>query len=99
VGAAGAAAAGGYAKLWVGIGKKDNVRPGDLVGALANQAQVPADAIGRIEVRDLFCLVEVRADQAERAAQGLTGVTVKGRRLIARVDRGPGARHRPPRRV
>ena len=55
--------------------------------------------MGRIEVRDLFCLVEIRADHAERAVKGLTGVTVKGRRIIARVDQGPGAKHRPPRRV
>lgn len=92
-------ASGGFAKIWVGIGRKDNVRPGDLVGALANQAKVPPDALGRIEVRDLFCLVEIRADQAEKAAQGLTGVTVKGRRIVARVDKGPGAKHRPPRRA
>jgi len=99
-GPAPAAPSGAVAKLWVGIGRKDNVRPGDLVGALANQAKVPADAVGKIEVRDLFCLVEIRADQAERAAKGLTGMVVKGRRLVARVDRGPGAgAHRPPRRV
>lgn len=90
---------GGFAKIWVGIGKKDNVRPGDLVATLANQAHVSPEMVGRIEVRELFCLVEIRADQAERAAKGLTGITVKGRRLIARVDQGPGAKHRPPRRV
>lgn len=95
----GAAPGGAFAKIWVGIGKKDNVRPGDIVGALANQAQVTPEFIGRIEVRDLFSLVEIRADQAERAAKGLTGVTVKGRRIVARVDKGPGAKHRPPRRV
>jgi hypothetical protein len=75
------------------------VRPGDLVAVLANQAHVGPELVGRIEVRDLFCLVEIRADHAERAVKGLTGVTVKGRRIIARVDQGPGAKHRPPRRV
>ena len=87
-----------YTRIWVGIGRKDNVRPGDLVGALAKEVGLPADAIGKIETRDLFCLVEVRSDQAERAARGLTGVTIRGRRLSARVDRGPGAGGRPPRR-
>ena len=88
----------GIAKIWVGIGRKDNVKPGDLVGAMVNEAKVPADAIGRIEVRDLFCLVEVRSDVADKAVQGLTGATVRGRRLIARVDRGPGTGSKPPRR-
>ncbi len=87
----------GVAKVWVGIGRKDNVRPGDLVGALVNEAHVAADALGKIEVRELFSLVEVRADLAEQAAKGLSGATVRGRRLSARIDRGPGAK--PPRRA
>lgn len=88
-----------HGRIWVGIGRKDNVRPGDLVGALVNEAKVPADAIGKIEVKDLFCLVEIRADHAEMAAKGLTGTQVRGRRLIARVDRGPGSAGKPPRRT
>jgi hypothetical protein len=93
------AAVPAYARIWVGIGKKDNVRPGDLVGALTREVGLPAEAIGRIETRDLFCLVEVRADQAEAAVKGLTGISIRGRRLSARVDRGPGPMARPPRRA
>lgn len=91
------AAGPSHAKLWVGVGKKDNIRPGDLVGALANEAKVPADAIGKIEVRELFCLVEVKSEHAEQAVSGLSGVTVRGRRLAVRMDRGAGAK--PPRRA
>ena len=87
-----------FAKVWVGVGRKDNVKPGDLVGAIVNETKVPAESLGKIEVRDLFCLVEVRVEQAEKVAAGLTGVNLRGRRLSARVDRGPGP-HRPPRRV
>lgn len=87
-----------YARLWVGIGKKDGVKPGDLVAALANEAKVPAASIGKIDVRDLFTLLELRAENAEQAVRGLTGITLRGRRLVARLDRGPGAAGRPPRR-
>lgn len=95
-----AAGAGGiptFAKVWVGVGRKDNVKPGDLVGAIVNEAKVSSDSLGKIEVRDLFCLVEVRAEHAEKVAQGLTGVMLRGRRMTARVDRGGG--QRPPRRA
>ncbi|MFI5279903.1 MAG: DbpA RNA binding domain-containing protein [Gemmatimonadales bacterium] len=85
------------AKVWVGIGRKDNVKPGDLVGAIVNEASVPAEAIGKIEVKDLFCLVEIRAEVADQVVRGLTGKSVRGRRLVARLDRGPGAK--PPRRA
>jgi len=93
------AAVPAFARIWVGIGRKDNVKPGDLVGALTREVGLPADTIGRIETRDLFCLVEVRADRAEAAVKGLTGIQIRGRRLSARVDRGPGAMARPPRRA
>jgi hypothetical protein len=86
-----------FAKVWVGVGKKDNIKPGDLVGAIVNEAKVPSTSLGKIDVRDLFCLVEVRAEAAEQVAQGLTGVQLRGRRLTARVDRGPSVR--PPRRA
>ncbi len=88
-----------YARLWVGIGRKDGVKPGDLVGALVNEAKVPADAVGRIDVRDLFCLVDMRAEVAEQAVRALTGTTIRGRRITARLDRGPGPGARPPRRA
>ncbi len=81
-----------YTRLWVGCGRKDGARPADLVAALANEGRVPAAAIGRIELRDLFALVEIRAEHAEQAVRGLTGSTIRGRRIVARVDRGPGGR-------
>jgi hypothetical protein len=84
-----------WAKLWIGVGRKDNVGPGDVLGAIVGETRLPADQVGRIEVRDLFCLVEIRSEAAERVARALTGTTLRGRRITARVDRGRG---RPPSR-
>lgn len=84
-----------WAKLWVGVGKKDNVRPGDVLGAIVGEARLPADHVGKIEVRELYCLVEVRAEDAERVVRALSGTSLRGRRVTARLDRGhspaPGA--------
>ncbi|HXY67818.1 MAG TPA: DbpA RNA binding domain-containing protein [Gemmatimonadales bacterium] len=77
-----------WAKLWVGVGKKDGVRPGDVLGAIVGEAKLAADRVGKIEVRELFCLVEVRAEEAERVVRALTGTTLRGRRVAARLDRG-----------
>jgi hypothetical protein len=90
------AAVPSFAKVWIGVGRKDNVKPGDLVGAIVNECKVSAEMLGKIEVRELFCLVEVRADVAEAIATGLTGVKLRGRRLTARVDRGAGPPSRRP---
>ncbi len=88
-----------WAKLWVGVGKKDNVRPGDLLGAIVGEAKLAADRVGKIEVRELYCLVEVQAEDAERVVRALTGTTLRGRRVTARVDRGhaPSSGSRPGR--
>ena len=84
-----------WAKLWVGVGKKDNVRPGDVLGAIVGEARLQADHVGKIEVRELYCLVEVRAEDAERVVRALSGTNLRGRRVTARLDRGhapsPGA--------
>jgi hypothetical protein len=82
-----------WTKLWVGVGRKDNVRPGDVLGAIVGEAKLAADHVGKIDVRELFCLVEVQPEDAERVVRALTGTTLRGRRLTARVDRG----HAPPR--
>jgi hypothetical protein len=87
-----------WTRLWVGAGKKDNLGPGDLLGAIIGETGLTADHIGKIEVRELFCLVEVRPEDAERVIAALAGATLRGRRIVARLDRGPGARRSGPAR-
>lgn len=89
----GAAATG--QKVWIGAGKRDQVGPNDIVGLLTRELGMERQAIGRIEIRESFSLVEVAGDAAS-VAERLAGRTLRKRRLAARVDRGrTGA---PPRR-
>jgi len=85
----------GTAKIYVGVGKKDGATANDLVAVLTKELRVDRTTIGRIELRDAYSLVEIPAQDAERVATGLNGVTIRRRRVTARVDRGPS---RPPRR-
>jgi ATP-dependent RNA helicase DeaD len=89
------------AKLWVGVGKRDEATTGDLVAVLVKEVGLAREAIGRIELRDAFTLVEVPAADAERVAKSLTGLTIRRRKVVARVDRGmperSGGGERPPR--
>jgi ATP-dependent RNA helicase DeaD len=75
-------------RIWVGIGKKDGVGAGDLVGVLTRELGVDAAKIGRVELRELFSLVEVPAEEAEAIAQALSGKTLRRRQVVAKVDRG-----------
>lgn len=75
-----------WVRIFVNVGKKDHVQPKDLVGALTKEVKVPREAIGRIELRETFALVEIAADAARTVVQNFTGVTVRGRRVLARLD-------------
>lgn len=86
------------ARLWVGAGRKDEATVGDLVAVLVKEVGLDRSLIGRVELRDTFSLVEVPAADADRIAEQLTGLTVRRRRLTARVDRGPTERPSSPTR-
>jgi ATP-dependent RNA helicase DeaD len=74
-------------KIYVGAGRKAGVRPGDLVGAIANEAGVDARAIGAIEIADRFSLVELPNEIADDVIAALRGTTIKGKRVPVRRDR------------
>ena len=77
----------GRVKVFVNAGKKDRVAAKDLVGALVREVGLGKGDIGRIEIRESFSLVEVAASAVQRALQGLSGATIRGRRVVARLDR------------
>ena len=77
----------GVARLYVGLGRRAGIRPGDLVGAIANEAGIDARAIGAVEITDRFSLVEVPDEDAERVIEALRGTTIRGKRAMVRRDR------------
>ena len=92
------------ARVYVGIGKKDGATVNDLVAVLTKEVRLERGKIGRVELKDAFSLVELPAQDAERVAAALNGVTIRRRRVTARVDRGgpsrpPAGRAGAPRRA
>jgi ATP-dependent RNA helicase DeaD len=80
-------------RLFVNVGAKDNARPADLVGAFANEGGITRSQIGRVDLRETYSLVEVDSRVAADVAAKLTGSTIRGRRVQARLEQD-----RPPRR-
>ncbi|MEA2690532.1 MAG: ATP-dependent helicase DeaD, partial [Candidatus Eremiobacteraeota bacterium] len=78
---------GAVARVYVGIGRLGGIRPGDLVGAIANEARMSSAEIGAIEIADRFSLVEVPQDDAERVIKALRNTTLRGKKIIVRLDR------------
>jgi len=74
------------ARIFIGAGRIAGIRPGDLVGAIANEAGIDASSIGAIQIADRFALVEVPAEIAGDVIQALRGTTLKGKRVTVRRD-------------
>jgi ATP-dependent RNA helicase DeaD len=78
---------GPWVRLFVGGGRRAGIRPGDLVGAITNEAGVPGSVVGAIQINDAFSLVDVQASVADDVGRALAGATIRGRRLQVRRDR------------
>ena len=76
----------GMSKIFIGAGRKANMRPADLVGAIANEAQIDAGSIGAIEITDRYSLVELPEELVEPVIAALRATKIKGKRQTVRRD-------------
>lgn len=74
----------GMKRYRVGVGYTDKVKPGNIVGAIANEAGIPSDSIGRIEIFDRYSLVDLTADLPAKTVDHLKEVWCGGRQLQMR---------------
>ena len=85
-------------RLFVNVGAMDNVRPGDLVGAITNEVGLSKADVGKVDVRERHSTVEVATHVANAVVAKLTGTSIRGRRVLAKVDEERERRDRGPRR-
>jgi ATP-dependent RNA helicase DeaD len=72
------------------VGKLDEnrgVRPKDIVGAIANEAHIPGDSIGSVEIGEKYSVVEVPESAADKVIRALSRTTIKGQRVTVRRER------------
>lgn len=70
------------ATLFIASGRKDKMRPGDILGALTGEAAgLKGTDIGKIEIHDRFSYVAIAKTLAPIALQRLRDGRIKGRKL------------------
>lgn len=69
---------GGWVSLFMPTGRSSGTRPADVVGAIANELDVPSSQIGRITILDDRTFVELSSDQAERVLGERRELEVRG---------------------
>lgn len=85
----------GMTRIFIGTGRSMGIRPGDIVGAIANEAGISSRAIGAIDISDRFTLAEVDSSAADEVVAALQGARFKGRTVLVKLDGGRPVR--PPR--
>ena len=61
----------GMVRLFINIGKKKGVRPGDILGAIAGESSISGDLVGAIDVHDQYTFVEVPKEVAKDVMYGM----------------------------
>ena len=74
------------------VGHRQHVKPGQIVGAIANEGGLGRDDFGRIQVRDDFSLVELPANLPASTLEALSGTVIGGKPIEIRPDTGPAPR-------
>jgi len=74
----------GFARYRIEVGRSDGVRPGNIVGAIANEAGLDSSAIGRIGIRENYSLVDLPENLPAPMMAHLRNVWVSGQRLKIR---------------
>lgn len=65
--------------LQLDVGKKQKIRPGDVLGALTNDSGIQGDEVGKIRVFDFCTYVAVSRPLAKDAVRQLSQGKIKGR--------------------
>ncbi|MDR2399711.1 MAG: DEAD/DEAH box helicase [Endomicrobium sp.] len=68
-------------RLFINIGKKDNVRAGDFVGAIAGETGINGNMVGNIKILESFSFVEVPSEHADEVINALHSSNIKGKRV------------------
>jgi len=87
----------GMTRLYIDVGREEGVRPGDIVGAIANEADIPGRSIGSIEIYDHFSLVDVPSNQAQHVLTALKATRIRNHKItvmLAKAEKGQSRKKR-----
>lgn len=69
------------------VGYQHQVRPGDIVGALVNEADIDKSSIGRIQLFDDFCVVQMPVGMPDNLLSHLKQIKIRGQGIaIQAID-------------
>ena len=74
-------------KMHLGLGRKDKIKPGDIVGAITGECKIAGHEIGIIDMFDHFSYFEISETQVRKVLKGMKRNTIKGKKVILSIAR------------
>ncbi len=71
----------GTVRLFMTVGRKDNINAADIVKSIASEARIPFHKIGKIDVFDKFTFVEVPSEFSDKVIRSVNDIVMKGKRV------------------
>jgi len=78
----------GTTRYWIGVGHRDRIKPGAIVGAITNEGGLRGQDLGAIEMFSNYSTVEIAPELSRQALRRLSQARVAGRTLRLRPDTG-----------
>lgn len=72
-------------RLFMTIGRKDNIRVADIVKSIASEKHIPFNKIGKVDIFNKFTFVEIPKKFSDRVIQSVDDIMMNGRKV--RVQR------------
>ncbi|BAN01030.1 DEAD/DEAH box helicase [Ilumatobacter coccineus] len=74
----------GFVSLQFNLGRSAGVRPGDLVGAIANESNIRGNEIGAIKINDKSAFVQVPEKHAGKVLRSMDGAKIRNKPVRVR---------------
>lgn len=71
----------GMVRFRITLGKNQQIRPKDIVGAFAGECNIPGSSIGRIDLYGNYSFVEVPLEHAQTVLDTMSSKTIRGQEL------------------
>ena len=85
----------GYVRLFINVGRKDKVQPGNIIQSIASTSGLPGKLIGAINIYDAYTFVEVPKEYARKVLDSMKNYTLKGRKVnIEKSNKRPVIKRR-----
>ncbi len=74
-------------RLHLGLGRKDRIKPGDIVGAITGECKISGQEIGVIDMFDHFSYFEISENHVKKVIKNMNRNTIRGKKVMVTIAR------------